>query len=278
MKKNASERAPAFMFFPGDWLNDPGLRMCNYETKGVWIDLLCIMFLSNEPGVLKIGDEVLTAKGVQKLVKIAPKKFEKVWDELQKFGVLKCDENGRFYSKRMVNEEALRQVRREVGKLGGNPNLKKEHANLVNQSTNQNGNQNPTLSHSHSISHSNVIKNNVVVLPVGEVEEKNVGVTIQHPIVVHVEENLVNVAKLPKKLTSQEAENLVQEFGEKNVLEVLEAMENFKPLLKKYVSAFRTAKNWLNLRHGKQQQQQQQRVGNQGGGAKPNFDDEILKF
>lgn len=276
MKKNASERAPAFLFFPGDWLNDPGLRMCSYETKGVWIDLLCIMFMSNEPGVLKIGDEILDAKGVQKLVKIAPKKFKKVWDELQKFGVLKRDEIGRFYSKRMVNEEVLRQVRREVGKLGGNPNLKKGNANLVNQNTNQNGNQNPTLSHSHSFSHSNK-ENNSVVLAVCEVEEKCVGVTIQHPIVMHIQKNLVQVSKLPKQLTNEEAEKLVEEFGEKNVLEVLEAMENFKPLLKKYVSTFRTIKNWLNLRHGKQQQQQNGN-GNQGKGAKANWDDEISKF
>lgn len=275
MKKNASERAPAFLFFPGDWLNDPGLRMCSYETKGVWIDLLCIMFMSNEPGVLKIGDEVLDAKGVQKLAKIAPKKFKKVWDELQKFGVLKCDENGRFYSKRMVNEEALRQVRREVGRLGGNPNLKKGHANLVNQNTNQSGNQNPTLSHSHSFSHSNK-ENNSVILPIGEVEEKCVGVTVLHPVLVHIQKNLVQVSKLTKPLTNEEAQKLVEEFGQAQVLEVLEAMDNFKPLLKKYVSAYQTTKNWLNLRHGKQQQQNG--IGSQGKGAKPNWDNEISKF
>src|SRR5688500_14639992 len=36
-------KAPAFQFYPGDWLKDPQLSMCSPASRGVWMDLLCAM-------------------------------------------------------------------------------------------------------------------------------------------------------------------------------------------------------------------------------------------
>lgn len=39
---------PYMQFFVGDWLNDPCLRLCSPATRGIWIDLLCMMHLRME--------------------------------------------------------------------------------------------------------------------------------------------------------------------------------------------------------------------------------------
>lgn len=264
IKQNSRDRQPAFQFYAGDWLTDPSLRMCSFETRGVWIDLLCVMFLSDEIGVLKIGNQILDENGVRKLVGMSPKKFKKVWNELTNFGILKCDENGRFFSKRMVGDERIRQVRREVGKLGGNPNLTKSVGRLVKQKDNQI----PTPTNSISNSISNNTNNNVVCVSDHElVDHGHV-----HFLIDHVVKNFPNVAKIKNQLTNDQCEKLEAEFSRAEIIEVLEAMENHSNVSKKYMSVSLTLKNWIKIRkqNGKQQQQ--------NGRSKPDFDDSIRKF
>jgi hypothetical protein len=45
-------KAPAFQFYVKDWLSDPQLRMASFQTKGIWIDILCLMWESNDRGKL----------------------------------------------------------------------------------------------------------------------------------------------------------------------------------------------------------------------------------
>ena len=47
-----AKKLPAFQFYPGDWLKDPELSMCNPATRGIWIDLLCAMHESDRSGVI----------------------------------------------------------------------------------------------------------------------------------------------------------------------------------------------------------------------------------
>ena len=49
-------KLPWFKFYPKDWMTDSGLRLCSWDTKGVYIDLLCIMAESNRYGYLEIND------------------------------------------------------------------------------------------------------------------------------------------------------------------------------------------------------------------------------
>jgi hypothetical protein len=46
-------KAPAFQFYVRDWLSDPQLRMCSHTTKGIWIDLLCLMWEAPERGKIE---------------------------------------------------------------------------------------------------------------------------------------------------------------------------------------------------------------------------------
>jgi hypothetical protein len=45
-------KRPAMMLFTGDWLTDQQLGMCGPATRGIWIDLLCLMQKNGETGRL----------------------------------------------------------------------------------------------------------------------------------------------------------------------------------------------------------------------------------
>lgn len=268
MKNNSSDRLPYFQFYPADWLTDTSLRLCSAETRGVWIDLLCHMSLSNERGFLIVGGQILDENGIRKLSGLSPKKFKKVLNELTLFGILKRDENGRFFSKRMVGDERLRQVRRDVGKKGGNPNLKKPVVDLVHNLVNQNENQNSTLSKVKSQSHKKKDKLSFFK------EEKNEDVTlILNPVLQYIQKNCPTVARLSKQLSEIDAEELLQKFPVQEIFDVLDQMENFKPLVSKYSSVKLTLNSWIknkNANYGKST--------SNSGSKKPSFENAIRDF
>lgn len=41
---------PWLKFYPGDWLKEPSLTVCSPATRGIWIDLICIMHESGRVG------------------------------------------------------------------------------------------------------------------------------------------------------------------------------------------------------------------------------------
>ena len=74
---------------------------------------------------------------------LSPKKTQKTLKTLHGFGVYSVDENGVIYSRRMVKDEKIRQIRANAGKLGGSP--------LLKQKVKQTGKQKQTPSSSSSI-------------------------------------------------------------------------------------------------------------------------------
>jgi hypothetical protein len=158
VKKNSSDTIPSFQFYPNDWLGDMNLRMCSVATRGVWIDLLCIMHKSKKYGYLVQKESGkwsnMSPKTIQKLTGMTRKRIVNGLRELSKNDVIKYDDDGLMYSKRLVKDHRLRQIRMEVGKLGGNPNL-------VNQSDNQKS----TPSSSSSSSSSPSTSNNPPIIP-----------------------------------------------------------------------------------------------------------------
>jgi uncharacterized phage protein (TIGR02220 family) len=45
-------KAPAFQFYVKDWLSDTQLKMASFSTKGIWIDILCYMWVAPDRGEL----------------------------------------------------------------------------------------------------------------------------------------------------------------------------------------------------------------------------------
>ncbi len=58
-------------------------------------------------------------------------------------------------------------------------------------------------------------------------------------------ENFDSLKKMEEPLTEEQGESLVKEYGKQKVMDILMAMENYKPLLKKNKSANLTAQNWI---------------------------------
>ncbi len=116
-------KRPSFQFYPSDWLRDTALRSCSTGARGLWIDMICFMHEGNPYGYLKVGDKVIHADNLCRMVG-EPLEVVQGWlHELQVAGVFDLD-NGVICSRRMIRDEELRQKRADGGKLGGNPALK----------------------------------------------------------------------------------------------------------------------------------------------------------
>lgn len=64
----------------------------------------------------------------------------------------------------------------------------------------------------------------------------------------YMKEHYPYVMKMDKPLTQEQAKKLKVDYGEEVVLDVLEAMNNHKRLLRDYRSAYKTAINWCERR------------------------------
>ena len=142
-----SDKQPSLQFYPGDWKKDPAVTCLSLASKGLWLEMLLLMFESPERGYLKhlsghpIGDEQLA-----RMVGASVTEVRKCLAEMKLAGTYSLSEDGSLFCRRMVRDERIRQLRREAGKLGGNPKL----ANKVGDLVKQNGKQIPTPSSSAS--------------------------------------------------------------------------------------------------------------------------------
>jgi hypothetical protein len=134
-------KRPAFQFYPSDWRSDTALQSCSLPARGLWIECMCLMHESERYGYLQVGGKALTNQKLARLVGEDSANVEALISELEEAGVFSRDENGVIYSRRMVNDERIRNAHANCGKFGGNPNLvnqnKRNDENLVNQTSNQ---------------------------------------------------------------------------------------------------------------------------------------------
>ena len=139
-------KLPAFQFYPGDWRKDAGIQSLDYHTRGVWFEILCFMHESSERGVLLLNNKPVSDKSLANMLGLDNQILTTTLTSLFESGVAHRREDGAIYNKRMILDEKLRQIRTEVGKKGGNPNL-------VKQNSTTQDNQIPTPSSSSSSSY-----------------------------------------------------------------------------------------------------------------------------
>lgn len=118
-------KLPSFQFYPGDWLKDPALRAASSGARGLWIDMLCLMFEAQPRGYLQNpAGEPLTDEQIARMTGNCSLEDVRGWlRELETLGVFSRTKQGVIFSRRMVREEAKRQACAEAGKRGGNPRL-----------------------------------------------------------------------------------------------------------------------------------------------------------
>ncbi len=133
-------KLPSIQFYPGDWKKDPGVQSLDYETRGIWFEILLLMFESEQRGKLLLNGKPMPEKALAQILGLDNQKTTTVLTMLLEHGVAaKEPDTGIFFSRRMVRDEEIRVIRKNCGKLGGNPNL-------VNQNSTTEDNQNSTPS------------------------------------------------------------------------------------------------------------------------------------
>jgi len=109
----ASAKLPFFQFYPSDWLSDPLLRACSIAARGLWIDLLSLMWDSPRRGFLMTGaQKPYSAEQLARMAGCAAKDVSALLDELKSVGVCSVKRDGTIYSRRIVREEEKRAKER----------------------------------------------------------------------------------------------------------------------------------------------------------------------
>jgi hypothetical protein len=128
-------KLPAFQFYPGDWRKDVGLQSLDYQARGVWIEMLCLMHESERRGVLTLNGQAMPDPALARLLGIEEVLLKQILTTLLNHGVTtREDATGALMSRRMVRDEKLREIRANCGKQGGNPLLlKQKPTTRVNQ-------------------------------------------------------------------------------------------------------------------------------------------------
>lgn len=117
-------KRPAFLFYPGDWLRDPGVRLLSPREKGVYIEMLIFLFDSGGYIDLSVNDlmHALNFRTEEYEETSSVDVFSAVLDKLLKCGVVRRTEDGRLYNKRILSDleerDEVSQKRSEAGKLG----------------------------------------------------------------------------------------------------------------------------------------------------------------
>ncbi len=102
------KQLPVFQFYPGDWMKCSNLRRCAHATKGLWIDLLCLLFESEDRSVLVPSrrawsdEKIALAVGGDNAVVLAS------LQELTLKGVALRHKDGTLYLKRTIRDEKPR--------------------------------------------------------------------------------------------------------------------------------------------------------------------------
>jgi len=120
------------------------------------------MHNSTEYGFLIVNGQILDKKRIHFGLNLSPKRFQKAFRELIDFKVIKQDDRGAYYSKRMIEDERVRLLRAKGGYLGGNPQLVGHKVNLED---NLPSNLKPTPSSSSSSSYKEIDKEKTEYAP-----------------------------------------------------------------------------------------------------------------
>ncbi len=146
-------KLPAMQFYVGDWRKDPAVQALSFHDRGVWFEMLCLMFESPERGRLVLKDGVpMPEAALARLLGMERAALRRTLATLAEYAVVKVEPHtGILYNRRMVADAELSRKRAACGRLGGNPFL-------LNQSgyppKNLAANQTPTPSSSPSTSSS----------------------------------------------------------------------------------------------------------------------------
>ena len=155
-------KLPALQFYPGDWHKDQGVQALSLEERGAWFELLLMMHDSDERGVLLVNGKPMPELVMARRLGLLEQNTKQILSTLLEYGVAsRREDDGAIFSRRMVKDEGIRQIRAVAGSEGGkqrllNQNARQNGKQIIKQTAKQTGKQNSTPSSSFSSSISSV--------------------------------------------------------------------------------------------------------------------------
>jgi hypothetical protein len=118
---------PAMPFYVGDWMKCPEVRSLSFEERGMWFDMLCLMWESKERGYLtNPAGKPFTTTDLSRILGNNENLVIQILSVLKDKMVYSVrEEDNAIYCRRMVNDEKNMKIWLENAKKGGNPKLKK---------------------------------------------------------------------------------------------------------------------------------------------------------
>jgi len=119
IKSSLKEDArPSLQFYVKDWLSDPGLHACSLAARGLWIDMICVMFSACHRGELTVNGNLVAGKMLAKIVGRPETEITPLLTELHENGVYSVLPDETIFCRRMRREAALSRARAEAGHKG----------------------------------------------------------------------------------------------------------------------------------------------------------------
>lgn len=149
----AKGKNPAAQWYWADWLRDPALRSVTSGARGLWMDILCLMWECVPKGHLqtRTGQPFSVEMICRMTGNISEEEVNRWLLELDNSGVSSRTATGILISRRMVRDEHKRALCREAGKRGGNPTLKGRVKGVSKGAPKGQSKRNPTPSSSTSV-------------------------------------------------------------------------------------------------------------------------------
>lgn len=116
-----SDKLPALPFYVGDWKKDPGIQCLDIIDRGVWLEMLFLMWESPERGyLLTPSRKPFTEVQLSNAIRVPEVLLKQKLKHLLEQNIYSVRENDiSIYSRKMVKDEEIRVIRSESGKRGG---------------------------------------------------------------------------------------------------------------------------------------------------------------
>lgn len=89
-----SEKLPAFQLYPADWRIDIGVQALPFEDRGIWFEILCLMYESEDRGKLTLAGKPMSNEALAIILGIDQQNLEKTITKLLEYGVASRSKDG----------------------------------------------------------------------------------------------------------------------------------------------------------------------------------------
>lgn len=253
--------------YPRKYQSDAALRACNANARGVWMELICIMYQSSPKGYLcqpnRITDR-LTDSVILRLSGLLENEYRDGIEELERNGVFSRTEHGVIYCRHIVEEARKSAINAENGALGGNPRLTGGLTELDNR-TGEKSDKPRIKSKELRVKRENKEKESI------KKEPKATAPEAPAPAVLQNQKPDPKPTKEPKKrygggdrvtLTETEFNRLIEDYGMEPVRRQIEALDLYlgkispKKARDNYHDHNLTIRSWFNRDGAKKQERQ----------------------